>query len=187
MLKPTSRFNRSGTQDERELAVRALFDAEESRLLRFAFSLIGRRAVAEEIVQDVFLQLHIHWHEIETPQAWLFRSVRNRAYNHIRNHRREVLTVDDGNSPASRVQDEVPEVTLLRIEATAALRRMLEELDQTDRQLVTLKYFEGLQYRDISAQTGLSTRSKAAFYPGEAGERGAVGRRKADGPQSNPL
>ena len=29
-------------------------------------------------------------------------------------------------------------------------------IDDTDQQLVKLKYFEGLKYRDISAQTGLS-------------------------------
>jgi RNA polymerase sigma-70 factor (ECF subfamily) len=43
------------------------------------------------------------------------------------------------------------------MEATAALRQIVEEeLDETDRQLVKLKYFEGLKYRDISVQTGLS-------------------------------
>ena len=40
--------------------------------------------------------------------------------------------------------------------ATGALRKILAELEETDRQLVMLKYFDGLKYRDISAQTGLS-------------------------------
>ncbi len=44
----------------------------------------------------------------------------------------------------------------MRMEATGALRQIVEELDETDRQLVNLKYFENLKYRDISAQTGLS-------------------------------
>ena len=132
------------------------FDAEETPLLRFAFSLIGRRAVAEEIVQEVFLQLHIHWDNIDTPRAWLFKSVRNRVYNYIRDNGREVLGSDVGATQSRNFQDETPEVTLLRMEATGALRQMLDELDETDRQLVKLKYFEGLPYRDISSQTGLS-------------------------------
>jgi RNA polymerase sigma-70 factor (ECF subfamily) len=53
-------------------------------------------------------------------------------------------------------EDETPEAMLLRMEATAALRQILAELDETDRQLVKLKYFEGLKYREISVQTGLS-------------------------------
>ena len=33
---------------------------------------------------------------------------------------------------------------------------MVEELNETDRQLVKLKYYEDLKYRDISEKTGLS-------------------------------
>ena len=163
MLKPTSRVSRPGTEEETELpkgtappTIRALFDAEEASLLRYASSLIGRRAVAEEIVQEVFLQLHVHWNNIESPRAWLFRSVRNRVYNHFRDHSREVLGDGEGETQASHPGEDPPEARLLRTEAAVALRQMLGELGETDRQLVTLKYFQGLQYRDISAQTGLS-------------------------------
>jgi len=155
-LKPTPRINQPDTQGASELTLRALFDTEETPLLRFAFSLIGRRAVAEEIVQEVFLQLHAHWDDVDSPRAWLFRSVRNRAYNHIRDNQREILDVDDRNGQSLSAEDETPEATLLRMEAVGALRQMVEELDETDRQLVKLKYFEDLKYRDISAQTGLS-------------------------------
>ncbi len=45
---------------------------------------------------------------------------------------------------------------MLRMEATGAVRQFVEELDETDQQLVKLKYFENLKYRDIGAKTGLS-------------------------------
>ncbi len=156
MLKPTPRVNQSGVQGTRERALRTLFDTEETALLRYAFSLTGRRAVAEEIVQEVFLQLHLHWDEVDSPRSWLFCSVRNRAYNHVRDNQREVLRSDEGQLPAAGAEEETAEAMLLRMELTGALRQSLEELDKTDRQLVKLKYFEGLKYRDISAQTGLS-------------------------------
>jgi RNA polymerase sigma factor (sigma-70 family) len=155
-LKPTPQINQPSAQGVSELTLRTLFDTEETPLLRFAFSLIGRRAVAEEIVQEVFLQLHTHWDDVDSPRAWLFRSVRNRAYNHIRDNQREILNVDDRKVQPPNSEDETPEATLLRMEAIGALRQMVEELDETDRQLVKLKYFEDLKYRDISAQTGLS-------------------------------
>ena len=156
MLKPTPRVNQSGAQGVSELTLQTLFDTEETPLLRYAFALIGRRAVAEEIVQEVFLQLHVHWGDVDSPRAWLFRSVRNRAYNYIRDNQREILKIDDGNVQSPNAEDETPEATLLRMEAIGALRQIVEELDETDRQLVKLRYFEGLKYRDISAQTGLS-------------------------------
>jgi RNA polymerase sigma-70 factor (ECF subfamily) len=156
MLKPTPRVNPSGAQGASKLTLRTLFETEETPLLRYAFSLIGRRAVAEEIVQEVFLQLHTHWDDVDSPRAWLFRSVRNRAYNHIRDKQREILNSDDGKVQPPHAADETPETVLLRMEATGALRQFVEELDETDRQLVKLKYFENLKYREISVQTGLS-------------------------------
>jgi RNA polymerase sigma-70 factor (ECF subfamily) len=156
MLKPTPRVNQSGTQGVSKLTLRTLFDTEETPLLRYAFALIGRRAVAEEIVQEVFLQLHARWDDVDAPRAWLFRSVRNRAYNHIRDNQREILNTDGRNVESSIAEAETPEDMLLRMEATGVLRQTVEELDETDRQLVKLKYFEDLNYRDISAKTGLS-------------------------------
>lgn len=156
MLKPTPRLDRFVEHDQHELTVRTLFEQEETPLLRYAFSLLGRRAVAEEIVQDVFLQLHVRWEQIDSPKAWLIRSVRNGVYDYLRKSRREVLCGDESDTQPASGEDESPDALLLRAEATGALRTILEELDETDRQLVKLKYFEGLKYREISARTGLS-------------------------------
>ena len=156
MLKPTPRVNGSGASGVSELTLQSLFDSEETPLLRYAFSFVGRRAVAEEIVQEVFLQLHSHWDDVESPKAWLFRSVRNRAFKHIRDHKREVLGEGDGSSQTSIVEEESPEASLVHMEAIAAVRQIMEELDEPDRQLVKLKYFSDLKYREISSQTGLN-------------------------------
>lgn len=132
-----------------------LFETEESALLRYAFSLVGRRAVAEEVVQEVFLQLHHHWDSVENPRAWLYRSVRNRSYNHIRDHKREVLSEDKAEHEQDEAS-ETPDETLGRMEAAGYLRNLMAELEDADRELVQLKYFEGLKYREISERTGLS-------------------------------
>lgn len=148
--------SRQPESQEAKPTLRALFDAEETPLLRYAFSLTGRRAVAEEVVQEVFLQLHRHWADVEQPRAWLFRSVRNRSYNHQRDNKREILTDDDQETSSPNAEDETPDALLLRMEAAGYLRLIVEELDDVDRQLVQLKYFDDLKYRDISDQTGLS-------------------------------
>jgi RNA polymerase sigma factor (sigma-70 family) len=156
MLKPSPPANRTGEQVACKPTLRSVFADEETPLLRYAFSLIGRRAVAEEIVQEVFLQLHVRWDDIDSPKAWLFQSVRNRVYNYLRDHRREILSQPDGEAAAHLADLESPETSILKMEATGMLRQMIDELDETDRKLVTLKYFQGLKYRDISEQTGLS-------------------------------
>lgn len=156
MLKPTPRVNQAGTQGVSDLTLRMLFDSEESNLLRYAFSLTGRRAVAEEIVQEVFLQLHANWESVDFPRAWLLRSVRNKAFNHMRDNHREILSSDEGDVPSHNAEEKTAETMLSRLEEIGVLRRIVNELGETDRQLVELKYFEDLKYRDISARTGLS-------------------------------
>ncbi len=160
MLEPAPRVNGSGPTGVSELTLQSLFDSEETPLLRYAFSIVGRRAVAEEIIQEVFLQLHAHWNDVESPKAWLYRSVRNRAFKHIRDSKREVLNEDNGRlqsaSQSSIADEESPEDSLVHMEAIAAVRKIIEELDEPDQQLVKLKYFTDLKYRDISIQTGLT-------------------------------
>ena len=156
MLKASPDVSQSDEQGAGATTLQALFDAEENALLRYAFSLTGRRAVAEEIVQDVFLKLHQKWNEVETPRAWLYRSVRNRACNHLRDNRREVLQGEDDELLASETDEETAEDLLLRLEATGLLRQILADLDPTDQILLQLKYFENKKYREISEKTGLS-------------------------------
>ena len=133
--------------------IRSLFEAEESPLLRYAFSLTGRRAVAEELVQEVFMQLYNHWDTVENPKAWLYRSVRNRSYNHNRDHKREVLTDKDQSESSNK---DTPGELLQRMEAAGFLRLLISELEAKDRQLIELKFYKDLKYTEISEQTGLS-------------------------------
>ena len=154
------RFMPSPTQTESECSLTrptllALFEVEETPLLRYAFSLTGRRAIAEEIVQEVFLQLHSNWEGVENPRALLFRSVRNRAFNHHRDGRHEVEWTEATMSGAASEED-TPEEVLQRMESAGFLRLLLAELEEADRRLVQLKYFENLRYREIAERTEMS-------------------------------
>ncbi len=156
MLKTTPEVNPTESPDSGSPTLRTLFDSEESNLLRFAISLTGRRAVAEEIVQDVFLQLHVRWAEVYEPRAWLFRCVRNRAFQYLRKSRRETLGTDDDTNPIADSLSETPDELIAHMETVAELRHLVSQLPEKDRRLVQLKYFEELKYRDISQRTGLT-------------------------------
>lgn len=134
--------------------IEALFDAEESALLRYAYGLVARREVAEEIVQDAFLKLHKHWSSIETPRAWLYRATRNLALNHLRKHQRETLTdaSDEQETPNQSADKE-----LGQMEAIGTLRTLIEELPSTDRDLIRLKYHDELSYGNIGEKLNLGT------------------------------
>ncbi len=133
-------------------SLRSVFETEESGLLRYALGLTGRRAVAEETVQEAFLRLHGLWAEVENPRAWLYRCVRNLALNHRRDHRPETELPDEAPAPEAAL----PVETLARDEAVGAMRLLLAELPPEDRTLVQLKYQDDLKYQEIGRRTGLS-------------------------------
>lgn len=156
MLTPSPRVYQPDEAGVNDITLRGLFESEESPLLRYAFSLTGRRAVAEEIVQEAFLQLHKRWGQVDSPRAWLFRSVRNKAFNHLRDNRREELSGDSMDDPNESSEELAPEDLLLRMEMVGVLRSTLDDLSETDRRIIELKYYQGLKYSQISEQTGLT-------------------------------
>jgi len=129
-----------------------LFLAEESGLLRFALSIVRHRSVAEELVQDTFLRLQQVWDEVENPRAWAYRSLRNLALNHLRDHPLENELIEetvpaDGTAPDEGVDHD---------ETVGMVRLLLTEIPAEDRELVLLKYHDDLKYQEISRRTGLS-------------------------------
>ena len=134
------------------LTLAALFESEESGLLRFAIGLTGRRAVAEDLVQETFLRLHQVWEQVENPRGWLYRSLRNLALNHLRDHSRET-ELDEAAQPAG---GEIAPEMLGQMEAIGLVKMLLAEMTETDRKLIRLKYNEDLKYQEISRRTGVS-------------------------------
>ena len=131
----------------------ALFESEESALLRFATGITGSRQSAEEIVQDAFLKLHSLWHEVGRPRPWLYRCVRNLALNRQRRQHREAPL---DNQPEHADEAPLPDESLARLEACGMLRLSLAELDDLDQRILEMKYFEHKSYAEIAAATGLS-------------------------------
>ncbi|MGE9267923.1 MAG: RNA polymerase sigma factor [Verrucomicrobiales bacterium] len=134
------------------MTIEEVFRLEESPLIRYAFGILGRRELAEEVVQEAFLKLHGHWGEVELPRPWLYRCVRNLALNVIRKSRREEVS----DELEGRDSGERPDEECRRMEALGQVRMLLAEMGRRDREMIHLKYFEEKKYAEIAEKTGLS-------------------------------
>ena len=143
-----------GAASSQKPGMREIFDAEEEGLVRFAFGLMGRREVAEEIVQEGFLALFENYDEVENPRAWLYRAIRNKAYNEIRKRKREV--VDENVGLEEDGERDAPDEVLGRMEAAGQLQLLIAELEPRDGELVRMKYFEGLDYKEMAQRSKMS-------------------------------
>ena len=118
-------------------AVEDLYRSERASAIVLATALTGDRAIAEEIVQDTFLELSRRWDQLDNPSAYLRTVLVNRSRSH---HRRRTLR---------RV--EPPPVPLLVDEPThLELWSVLAGLPHRRRVALVLRYYEDLSVGDIA-------------------------------------
>jgi RNA polymerase sigma factor (sigma-70 family) len=138
-------------------SIEQLYAAQETPLLLYALKLVNRDTeTAQDIVQEAFLRLHPLFDSVRQPQAWLYRTVHNLAMNHLRAGRKVVRMTPDDTAPEAVDVQPLPDEYLERMEAIGQARICLGELDERSRELVRLKFEEGLSYKEISERTNLT-------------------------------
>jgi RNA polymerase sigma-70 factor (ECF subfamily) len=138
-------------------AFRALLRMHQGRVFSVALRFTGRRAEAEELAQDVFVQLHGALAQIESAahlKHWLLRAISHRCIDRQRHERRRprLVPIDSVPESAAASTSDVQGDPL----ADARLRRMLLELAPDARAVMLLRYQEDLDPGDIAAVLGMS-------------------------------
>jgi RNA polymerase sigma factor (sigma-70 family) len=141
--------------------IEELFTTLESSLLGYALRYTGELALAEDVVQEAFMKLHARFESVERPRQWLYRTVHNLALNQRRAAGKTVSldqSSEDEKASATETPDPapLPDEQLIQLEALGQVRLSLETLDARSRELIRLKFNDGLSYKEISARTKLS-------------------------------
>jgi RNA polymerase sigma-70 factor (ECF subfamily) len=141
--------------------IEELFAALESPLLSYALRLVGERTLAEDIVQEAFMRLHAQFEQVREPRRWLYRTAHNLALNQRRREGKVIPLAnfdDEVSAPPAEATDPqpLPDEQIARLEGIGQVRLSLETLDERARELIHLKFHEGLTYKEISARTGLT-------------------------------
>jgi RNA polymerase sigma-70 factor (ECF subfamily) len=143
-------------------AFSALYDRYAQAVYGLAVRMIGGTD-AEEIVQDVFLQL---WHKADQYDpargsfaAWFMTIARRKMLDRLRTLNRQdraILADDIGEQLLSRADDalSVEEQAWLR-DCGEAAREALNELPEEQRRVLLLAYFGGLSHSMIAEHLGL--------------------------------
>lgn len=137
--------------------IQGVVERQQGALIRYAASLLGDLERGKDVAQDVFVKLCKQPRESVEPRLvpWLFRVARNRALDVLRKERR--MKPFDEPDAASRLADgDSAPADRRRTEAIGDLAELVAALPERDRELVELKFQQGLSYKEIAEVTGLT-------------------------------
>jgi RNA polymerase sigma-70 factor, ECF subfamily len=135
-----------------EAAFAELVARYEARLRYFLRKIVGSADRADDLLQDVWLDVLRHLPRLSDPQAfraWVYRIGRDRAFGHIRRAQRALqpLGVTD-------VADDVPDDDAFDEEDAARIHAALDRLPAEQREVLVLRFVEAMSYEEIARVTG---------------------------------
>jgi RNA polymerase sigma-70 factor (ECF subfamily) len=142
-----------------ETALKEIYEREGPRLLGVAVRIVGQRDLAEDVVQDAFIQIWEGSHGFDpnrgSARGWIYSVVRNRARKLRRARGRLVMLedhvllaiFDDGAVRGDMNSRSLPE--------ECALQHHLARLDPKKRASLLLAYVDGCTHREVAERLGV--------------------------------
>ena len=153
-------------------AFQELFQKYSPAVVNFAAQFLGIRSRAEEIAQEVFLQVY-RWQTRYEPKAkfstWLFKIAHNHCLNEVRKGEYKVH-IEPFDLPADREGDErernlpapdseIGEEILAAKEATARIQEILHRIPDNQRTAILLSRMEGMSYQEVAGVIGCTEKA----------------------------
>lgn len=131
-------------------AVRLLFMRHHARIYRFVARQTGSESMADDIANEVFLEL---WRQAPAFEGrsevstWLLGIARFKALSHLRKRKEE--WIDDEDAAAVPDTADTPEVAVMKDNKAAALRKMIDALAEEHKTVIDLAYYHGRSVTEI--------------------------------------
>lgn len=133
-----------------------MFDAHFKGLFLLACNMVFREDVAYDIVQDVFINIYEKadsLHEEASLKPYLYRSVRNRCYNYLRDRKvedRRLMLYAEACLASDSLDMIEQEELLIRV------REFLETLPGQCREVCRMRVFENRSFEEIADRLGIT-------------------------------
>lgn len=169
---------RASEGDER--AFTALVERYQQPAFNFALRLLGSYDDAADAAQQGFVQLYLNLPELDTSRPirpWLFRAIRNRCIDLIRQRRTVSLSAavpgEEGEWPAIEDQladpDPLPEDLVERADLQELLTAAIDRLPTRYREVVSMRYTTDMTFAEMGEVLGLpENTAKIHFHRAKA-------------------
>ncbi|HEX8118019.1 MAG TPA: sigma-70 family RNA polymerase sigma factor [Pyrinomonadaceae bacterium] len=142
-----------------EAAFARVYDRYAPILLGLMLRILRSRPEAEDVLQEVFLQVWQQARSFDPARGraftWLATLARSRAIDRLRavdaRDRAAQRSAEDGQPPAAVATGTWADEEAIRAERAEAVRAALAELPEEQRQVLVLAYLDGMSQSEIAA------------------------------------
>ena len=158
-MKPTDALLAARLAAGDDHALAEVFDYLAPTVYGAALRVLGEGSAAQDVVQDVFVELWSHPDRYD-PQAgtlgtYLIVLARHRAVDLVRSELRRLARQERHYRLTPGGADPTPSDAVTAADTADAVRAAVSLLPEGQRQVVELAYFQGLSYREVALATGI--------------------------------
>jgi RNA polymerase sigma factor (sigma-70 family) len=144
-----------------ETAFAELYDACANGLHHYLAGRLGSREAASDVLQSAFLRAvksRRRFWGVENPVAYMFQVARNEALRAAKKQRviRSALSAAELFAAAGEIESDQEDAEVVAV--------ALSRLDADDREIIELKIFAGLAFREIADVVGMPQSTVATRY-----------------------
>ncbi|MBI1184554.1 sigma-70 family RNA polymerase sigma factor [bacterium] len=147
-----------------EKALAMLVNRHKDKMFTAVYMLVKDRSLAEDILQDAFVKIVTtiksgKYNEEGKFIQWAMRIARNLVIDHFRrNKKMPTISDSEGNDVFDfiNVYEENQEDRVIRTEREDKIRRLIEELPTEQREVLVLRHYADLSFKEISELTNVS-------------------------------
>ncbi len=142
-------------------ALALCYDLMGSVVFSLAVRMLRDRAAAEDVTQDIFVQVWRQAGNYDTgrgsPEAWIMMIARTRILDRLRSRSAGIVLKPVGDHlPEAPDAEDWPEDLAITREDAVNVRRALMELPGDQKQAIELAFFEGLTHVEIAERLAVA-------------------------------
>lgn len=135
------------------------------RLFNYILQMVRDRDVADDIFQETFVKAILtikqgRYNDMGKFSAWITRIARNLVIDSFRAGKSEAaVSTDDTNLDIlnrRELAEETIEDAMIDIQIEEDLRRMIDELPEPQREVLNMRFYRDLSFKEIAELTGVS-------------------------------
>lgn len=149
-------------------ALERLYARAETRVFRFLLRVVKNQAIAEELLNEVFLSVWQNAQRYEgrsEPMTWMLSIAHNKAISVLRK-RTEVLGIAEDAGRDLEAEEDTPDVAAQKQDKSAKIKACIAELSADHRTILDLVYYQDQSVAEVAEVLGIpeATVKTRMFY-----------------------